>query len=91
LRQAQRNRDVVSISAVTGEGCGALMGLLDYRVEGDRHLVHLDVPVSDGAALAWLYAHGEVVTRRDDEDEAHVAVRLSEADLGRFRSRRLAH
>jgi GTP-binding protein HflX len=91
LRQAQRNRDVVSISAVTGEGCGALMRLLDYRVEGDRQLVHLDVPVSDGAALAWLYAHGEVMTRRDDEEEAHVAVRLSEADLGRFRSRRLAH
>jgi GTPase len=91
LKQAQRNRDVVAISAVTGEGCGTLMGLIDHRVEGDRHLVHLDVPVSDGAALAWLYRHGEVVTRRDDEQEAHVAVRLSEADLGRFKSRRLTH
>jgi GTPase len=91
LRQAQRNRDVVPISAVTGEGCGTLRGLLDHRIEGDRHLVHLDVPVSDGAALAWLYRHGEVVTRRDDEQEAHLAVRLSEADLGRFKSRRLAH
>jgi GTP-binding protein HflX len=90
-RQAQRNRDVVPVSAVTGEGCGALMGLLDHRVEGDRHLIHLDVPVSDGAGLAWLYAHGEVVTRRDDEEEAHLAVRLSEADFGRFKSRRLAH
>jgi GTP-binding protein HflX len=90
LNQARRNRDIVPISAVTGEGCGALMGLIDHRVEGDRHLVHLDVPVSDGAALAWLYRHGEVVTRRDDEREAHLAVRLSEADLGRFRSRRLA-
>jgi GTP-binding protein HflX len=90
-KQAQRNRDVVPISAVTGEGCGVLLGLIDHRVEGDRHLVHLDVPVSDGAALAWLYRHGEVVTRRDDEREAHLAVRLSEADLGRFKSRRLPH
>jgi GTP-binding protein HflX len=89
--QAQRNHDVVPISAVTGEGCDRLMDLLDSRVDGDRQLVHLEIPVSDGAALAWLYQHGEVVSRNDDEQAAHVAVRLSEADLGRFKSRRLAH
>ena len=89
--QAQRNRDVVPISAVTGEGCDGLMDVLDHRLDGDRHLVHLDVPVSDGAAIAWLYQHGEVVNRKDDEQAAHVAVRLSEADLGRFKSRRTGH
>jgi GTPase len=67
------------------------MDLLDSRVDGNRQLVHLEIPVSDGAALAWLYQHGEVVSRNDDEQAAHVAVRLSEADLGRFKSRRLAH
>jgi GTPase len=85
--QAQRNRDVVPISAASGEGCDLLVDLLDRRLEGERSLVHLDVPVSDGAALAWLYRHGEVVSRRDDEREAHMAVRLTPADLGRFRSR----
>jgi len=89
--QAHRNRDVVPISAVTGEGCDGLMDVLDHRLDGDRHLVHLDVPVSDGAAIAWLYQHGEVVNRKDDEQAAHVAVRLSEADLGRFKSRRTGH
>jgi GTP-binding protein HflX len=89
--QAQRNRDVVAISAATGEGCDELMLLLDQRVEGDLRLVHLDVPLSDGAALAWLYAHGEIVSRDDDEQVAHIAVRLSEADLGRFRSRPQVH
>ncbi len=86
--QARRNRDVVPISAATGEGCPALVALFDQRLDGNRSLVHLDVPVSDGAALAWLYRHGEVVSRSDDEREAHLAVRLSEADLGRFRNRR---
>jgi GTPase len=89
--QAQRNHDVVPISAVTGEGCDRLMDVLDSRVDSDRRLVHLEIPVSDGAALAWLYQHGEVVSRNDDEQAAHVAVRLSESDLGRFKSRRLAH
>jgi GTP-binding protein HflX len=45
------------------------------------------VPLSDGAALAWLYQHGEVVHRDDDEREAHVEVRMSDAELGRFRAR----
>jgi GTP-binding protein HflX len=49
--------------------------------------VQLKVPLSDGATLAWLYEHGEVVHRADDENEAHVEVRISDADLGRFHAR----
>jgi GTP-binding protein HflX len=44
------------------------------------------VPLSDGAAIAWLYSHGEVVERDDDDEHAHLTVRLTEADLGRFQS-----
>jgi GTP-binding protein HflX len=87
LNQARRNHDVAPVSAVTGEGCDELLALLDRRLEGDRQAVRLDVPLSDGAALAWLYSHGEVVQRDDDEHDAHVEVRMSDADLGRFRSR----
>ncbi len=83
--QTRRNHDAVPVSAVTGEGCDALLDLLDQRVDIDRRLVRLDVPLSDGAAIAWLYQHGEVIERADDEAHAHVEVRLSDADLGRFR------
>jgi GTP-binding protein HflX len=85
--QAQRNEAVVPVSAKTGEGCAELMLVLDRRLDGDRRVVRLDVPLADGAALAWLYAHGEVVARRDDDEAAHLEVRLSDADLGRFRGR----
>jgi len=85
--QTARNTDVAAISAITGEGCDALLEIVDRRVDGDRQNVHLRVPLEDGAALAWLYRHGEVLDRRDDDTTAHVSVRLSSADLGRFRSR----
>jgi GTP-binding protein HflX len=91
LNQNRRNHDVAPVSAVTGEGCDALLALLDLRLESDREAVELDVPLSDGAAIAWLYAHGEVVDRRDDETRAHLAVRLSLADLGRFKHRLTLH
>lgn len=81
----------VAVSAVTGEGSDQLLALIDACLAGDRELVELDVPMSDGAGLAWLYAHGEVLRRVDSEAAAHLAVRLSPADLGRFRNRELRH
>ncbi len=85
--QAQRNSLSVALSAATGQGCDALLGLLDRRLEDGARAVRLDVPLSDGKTLAWIYAHGEVLGRRDDGEAAHLSVRLSDADLGRLRHR----
>jgi len=89
--QTRRNRDAVPISAVSGEGCDALLDLLDTRLDVGRQRLKLDVPLSDGAAIAWLYNRGAVMSRKDDDSMAHLEVKLSEADLGRFRGRRISH
>jgi GTP-binding protein HflX len=89
--QMQRNDEVVALSAATGEGCDGLLRLIDRRFEEDAHPVRLDVPLSDGKTLAWIYAHGEVLGRRDDGEAAHLSVRLSDADLGRLRHRQRVH
>ena len=91
LNQAQRNRQTVALSAATGEGCDALLALLDRRLEDGARPVRLDVPLSDGKTLAWIYAHGEILGRRDDAEAAHLSVRLSDADLGRLRHRQRLH
>jgi GTP-binding protein HflX len=91
VNQSQRNTLCVALSAVTGEGCDGLLRLIDARLEEDARAVRLDVPLSDGQTLAWIYAHGEVLGRRDDADAAHLSVRLSEADLGRLRHRQRLH
>ena len=91
MNQAERNTESVALSAVTGEGCGGLMRLIERRVEAGMRSVRLDVPLSDGRTLAWIYAHGEVLGRRDDGEAAHLSVRLSDADLGRLRHRQRLH
>jgi len=92
LNQVQRrNTESVALSAVTGEGCDGLLELVDRRLDAERRAVRLDVPLSDGRTLAWIYAHGEVIGRRDDSEAAHLSVRLSEADLGRLRHRQRLH
>jgi GTPase len=89
--QRHRNSWSVSLSAATGEGCSALLELIDRRLESDARVVRLDIPLADGETLAWLYRRGEVVGRRDDNEAAHLAVRLSEEDIARFRHRRRLH
>ncbi|HEX9836910.1 MAG TPA: GTPase HflX [Alphaproteobacteria bacterium] len=85
--RAARQANAVALSAVTGEGCGELLSLLDTKLAVSRRIVELAVDLADGAAIAWLYRHGEVVSRRDDEGTAHFEVGLADADLARFRAR----
>ena len=90
-REASRDARGVALSAATGEGCQALLKLIDRQLDGDSRPVRLDIPLSDGSTLAWVYRHGEVLGRRDDDVAAHLSVRLSEADIARLRHRQRLH
>ena len=87
LNRAERRNDTVAISAVTGEGCAALLEILDDGLAAARRVVALAVDLADGAAIAWLYRHGQVLGRRDDDRQAHMDVSLDPADLARFERR----
>ena len=89
--QRLRNSQSVVLSALTGEGCDALLGLINRRLETQARMVRLDIPLTDGETLAWLYRRGEVVGRRDDDEAAHLSVRLSEPDIARLRHRQRLH
>jgi GTP-binding protein HflX len=43
-----------------------------------------------GGDIAWLYQHGEVLERHDDEEGASLTVRLSPDDRKRFEQGRAA-
>jgi GTP-binding protein HflX len=87
LNRVARDEDSVALSAVTGEGCNALLEALDRRLSESRHVVDLEIDLADGAALAWLYQHGEILERHDEGMLAHLSVALDAADEARFRSR----
>jgi GTP-binding protein HflX len=89
--RASRDGHGVALSALTGEGCDALLSTIDRRLESDIRPVRLDIPLTDGKTLAWIYRHGEVLGRRDDTEAAHLSVRLSEADIARFRHQQRLH
>lgn len=84
VEQVARGRGAVAVSALTGEGFATLLAALDARIAAGMEQAEYDLPHGDGAKLAWLYEHGEVVAREDGEDAAHVTVRLLPADRARF-------
>ena len=77
----------VAASAVTGEGLDTLKAAIDARIAAGMELADYDIAPQDGARLAWLYQHGEVVERHDADAAVHVTVRLLPADRARFERR----
>lgn len=77
----------VPVSAITGEGLDALRHAIDNRIAQGMDIAEYAITPEDGARLAWLYEHGEVVERHDDETAIHVTVRLLPGDRARFERR----
>ncbi|HET6307867.1 MAG TPA: GTPase HflX [Rhodopila sp.] len=77
----------VAVSAITGEGLDALKAAIDARIAQGMDVADYAIAPEDGARMAWLYQHGEVVERRDDDDAVHMKVRLLPADRARFERR----
>jgi GTP-binding protein HflX len=83
--RARGNRNRVLVSALTGAGTDDLIERLDQELSGRREILRLDVDLADGRMLAWLYDKGEVLSRDDRDQTAHVTVALDPPDVARFR------
>lgn len=70
----------VCVSALTGEGQNELLQLIDERLADGLEIEEIRIPAADGRKLAWLYAHSEVLTRTDEEDDIVLTVRISRPD-----------
>ncbi len=84
LRERTDGQRWVLASALTGEGCDALMRAIDQALAAQRTVVELDIDLADGKTLAWLYRRGQVLSREDRETAAHLTVALDPADLARL-------
>src|SRR3546814_19414299 len=83
-QQAVRAGSVVAVSALTGEGETELLATIDRHIARAEEVVHFTVDAGNGAAIAWLYEHGNVLDRQDDGEIARIAVGLAPADRARF-------
>ncbi|MAU41989.1 MAG: GTPase HflX [Kordiimonas sp.] len=87
--RGKAKENVLSLSAVTGDGCAHLLDIIDQSLSDGEQILDFSLRHDQGADLAWLYAHGDVVSREDDEDKIRLSVRLGEAEVGRLEKRGL--
>lgn len=74
----------VVTSALDGLGISELLKVIDQSLAAKDKTYTFNVSLSDGKRIAWLYAHGEVLERQDDESHAQLTVRLSASNKERF-------
>jgi GTP-binding protein HflX len=91
IAHAVPDSPVVPISAVTGEGVDALVERLGILLTGEAQTLDVTVPMTEGQKLAWLHAHGEVLSEHAAQDAqgqpaSRIRVRLTPRELGRFYS-----
>ena len=82
------SRSHVAVSALRGDGMAPVLAVIDQELSRGRRILRVRIDLSDGASIAWLYRHGEVLKRSDDEMLAHMQVSLSPTDAERFDRRR---
>jgi GTP-binding protein HflX len=87
LRKAGFAARCVAVSALTGEGAGALLSEIETLTSANRQTVVFRINHADGEALAWLYQHAHIRERRDGDAETTVSVQIGPADLGRFKEK----
>jgi GTPase len=73
------------VSAITGEGIDALLVRIAALVDAEGEEIDLVLEPHQGEALAFLYQHGRVIARHEDENgKVHLKVKLSDMAYGRY-------
>ena len=86
INEAARREDVVTISALDGEGIKAFRSEVSKRLQSDTVIHRLKLSASDGTRLAWIHARGEVLDQRSEGETMHLAVKLSPENWARFQT-----
>jgi GTP-binding protein HflX len=89
LREAAEGQGAVILSAATGQGVDLLEAELTRMLTGTAREVSFILPATDGRRIAWLHAHGDVLTEVEVEDSEEgpmrrLTVRLNPKELGQF-------
>jgi len=75
-----------AISAHTGQGVETLLKAIDQHLALKEIIYPISITVADGAALAWLHAHGTILAKKIEDMTLDLEVLLSPKNYERFKS-----
>jgi GTP-binding protein HflX len=77
----------VALSALTSEGVPDFLRRIEAALGAGDITVRLKLAPSDGADMAWAYAHGRVMERQSRTDALILTVAINPQDIDRFANR----
>ena len=81
LQEQAARQGAAIVSAVTGEGLADLLALIERRLAEALNVAEIVLAAADGADLAWIYEHGEVLSRQEAEGAITLVARFDEKQL----------
>ena len=82
----RRGKAAAAVSALSGEGVGELLARFEADMTHDNIEMRLTLDANDGAGLAWVYRHAEVVERRETGGNIVLKLRIRPQDEARIES-----
>ncbi|MBT8457916.1 MAG: GTPase HflX [Rhodobacteraceae bacterium] len=84
--RANRDENVLTLSALTGEGLDQALATISERLEGERRDEVVVLPYSDGRGRAWLFEQGVVKDERQQEDGITLKVSWTPRQKAQFKA-----
>jgi GTP-binding protein HflX len=75
---------IIKVSALTGYGFADLLHAIQDKITAEDETRAVKLSAADGAALAWLHAHGRVLSQDYTDDQLSVSVAMSLQNWGRW-------
>ncbi|UWP93752.1 GTPase HflX [Aliiroseovarius crassostreae] len=83
-REAARNDDIFTLSAITGEGFEDLLEAVENRLASPRETTDVDLAFSQGKQRAWLFSQGVVDAEEQTETGWSLTVTWTERQKAEY-------
>ena len=78
---SNKNSSCKYISSYSGYGIDLLKEYIDTIISREKKRISISVSLTDGKTLAWLYQNGQIISRKDNNEESTIELFLTDKDI----------
>jgi GTP-binding protein HflX len=87
LNKAKRSKEIIPISAKTGEGIAELLNAIDNKIKASFINVNVNVNINDGKLISWIYDNSQVLSVSDNEEYKNFNLKISSANFQKLQAK----